>query len=320
MKLTAFAKYAWGLVAFTVLVILWGALVRATGSGAGCGNHWPTCQGELIPQPQSIETVIEFTHRLSSSLAGVLAVGLVVWALRAYPKGHWVRGGAVASLTLMIVEGLLGALLVRFELVAKNDSSIRAVVVAFHLVNTFILLAAVTLTAWWASGGPFPLRVRGQGALSRLLALALVGVLAIGASGAIVALGDTLFPAESFIEGWEQKFDSTAHFLIRLRWVHPAIAIAVSVYVICLMAYYGWAHPLLKRFAQILIGLVVVQLLAGVVNVLLLAPVWMQLAHLLLADGVWILLVIVSAGLLATESAAPRVSAGALTQSSPTGL
>jgi heme A synthase len=306
MKLSAFAKYAWVMVAFTVFVILWGALVRATGSGAGCGNHWPTCQGAIIPQPKAIETVIEFTHRLTSSLAGVLAIGLVIWAFRAYPKGHWVRGGAIASLTLMIVEGLLGAALVKFELVAKNDSAIRALVVAVHLANTFILLAAVTLTAWWASGGPFPIRVRGQGALSPLVGLALLGVMAIGASGAIVALGDTLFLASSLIAGWEQDLDSTAHFLVRLRWVHPAIAIMVGVYVICLMAYYAWSQPMLKRLAQVLIGLVAVQLLAGAVNVLL------------LADSVWIMLVIVSAGLLATESLAPREPAGVPTQSSPT--
>jgi heme A synthase len=301
MMLSGFAKYAWGVTAFTVIVIMWGALVRATGSGAGCGNHWPTCQGDIIPQPQTIETIIEFSHRLSSSLDGVLAIGLVVWAWRAFPKGHRVRGAAAASLVFVIIEGLIGALLVRLELVGQNDSVQRAGMVALHLANTFILLAVMTLTAWWASGGE-AIRLKAQGARVWLLGLALLGIILTGSSGAIVALGDTLFPANSFIEGWEQKFNAAAHFLVRLRWVHPAVAVSVSLFVIIVVSYYGLNDAGVKRWARLLIGLVVVQLLAGSLNVVLLAPVWMQLVHLFLADAVWITLVILCAGLLRTSN------------------
>ncbi len=301
MKSSAFAKYAWGVTAFTVIVILWGALVRATGSGAGCGNHWPTCQGEIIPPPETIETVIEYSHRISSSLDGLLAIGLVVWAWRAFPKGHRVRGGAAASLGFVIIEGLIGAMLVRLELVGQNASFLRAIVVALHLANTFILLAALTLTAWWASGGQ-PVRLSGSGSPRWLLAIGLLGVMLIGSSGAILALGDTLFPADSFLAGWEQKFDPAANILVRFRWVHPFIAVGFGLYVIMLAAYYGLGNSPVKRWAQALIALVVIQLLAGALNVLLLAPLWMQLVHLLLADAVWITLVVFSAGLLSTTA------------------
>lgn len=300
MKSSAFAKYAWFVTGFTVMVILWGALVRATGSGAGCGNHWPTCQGEIIPPPATIETVIEYSHRISSSLDGLLAIGLVVWAWRAFPKGHRVRGGAATSLAFVIIEGLIGAMLVKYELVGENSSVWRAVVIALHLANTFILLAAMTLTAWWAGGGE-SLQWSSHGNTKWVLLIALLGVMLIGSSGAIVALGDTLFPANSFIEGWEQKFDPAANFLVRLRWVHPLIAVGFGLYVIVIAAYYGLGEARLKRPAQVLIALVVIQLLAGGVNVLLLAPLWMQLVHLLLADSVWIALVVFSAGLLTTR-------------------
>lgn len=306
MKSSAFAKYAWFVTGFTVMVILWGALVRATGSGAGCGNHWPTCQGEIIPEPQAIETIIEFSHRLSSSLDGLLAIGLVVWAWRAFPKGHRVRGGAATSLAFVIIEGLIGAMLVKFELVAQNSSALRAVVIAGHLANTFILLAAMTLTAWWASGGE-SLQLSSHGNTKWMLLIALLGVMLIGSSGAIVALGDTLFPANSFIEGLSQDFDPTTSFLVRLRWVHPLIAVGFGIYVIVIAAYYGLGQARLKRPAQVLIGLVVIQLLAGAINVMLLAPLAMQLVHLLLADSVWIALVVFSAGLLTTRPIATNV-------------
>ncbi len=45
-----FSRYAWGVLLWNVLVALWGAYVRATGSGAGCGSHWPTCNGEILPR------------------------------------------------------------------------------------------------------------------------------------------------------------------------------------------------------------------------------------------------------------------------------
>ncbi len=298
MRLNRFAKYAWGVLAYNILVILWGDYVRATGSGAGCGGHWPTCNGDIIPRAPQVETLVEFSHRATSGLALVLVIGLAVWAFRAYPKGHIARRGAVASLILIIAEALIGAGLVLFELVAHDDSLARAVSTSLHLVNTFMLLGAITLTAWWASGGE-PLELRDT-AVAPLL-LSALSMLVLGMSGVIAALGDTLFPSASFFEGLVQDVSPTAHLFIRLRTYHPFIAVAVGLHLAVVASLYGFPHPkrTVKRLALALVIAVVTQWIAGLVNVVLLAPVWMQLLHLLLADTIWILLVLMSAGVLA---------------------
>ena len=219
MKNRPFAKYCWIVLALVVFVILWGAVVRATGSGAGCGNHWPLCNGQVIPPTETMETVIEFTHRLSSGLLGILVLGMVGWAFRAFPKGHVVRKAALWSIFFIITESALGAGLVKFEWVAANVSMARVYSTAFHLINTFLLLSTVTLTAWFAGGGA-PFRLRKQGVVGLVLIAAFVGSLILGASGAITALGDTLTlqagitPAESPIVAW----------LVDVRITHPVLA------------------------------------------------------------------------------------------------
>lgn len=308
MKQKPFATFAWFVLAYTVLVILWGAYVRATGSGAGCGSHWPLCDGQVIPRAEQIETIVEFTHRLSSGLLGLLVVGMFIWAIRVYARGHVVRWGAILSLVFVITEALIGAGLVLFELVADNDSLARTFSIAAHLINTFLLLAFLTLTAWWASGGR-PLRPKDQGAVGWLLGISFLGMLVLGVSGAITALGDTLFPAGSLAEGVRQDLSPAAHFLIRLRLWHPLLAIALGLYLV-------WASTIISnlrpspdttRFSRALKVLFVVQLAVGALNVYLLAPVWMQLVHLLLADAVWITLVLLAAAALSEE--VPEVKA-----------
>lgn len=300
MRLNRFATYAWGLLGYTLLVILWGAYVRATGSGAGCGNHWPLCGGQVVPRSPQEATIIEFTHRLSSGLAGILVLVLLVWAFRKYAAGHPVRLGATLSFVFMITESLLGAGLVTFELVADNDSIARALSMSAHLVNTFFLIAMIAITAWWASGGSPPDRGR-RGTTAWLLGLGLAGTLLLGASGAVTALGDTLYPAGSLANALRQDLSPTAHILIRLRLLHPAIAILVSGYLVAIVH----LVPALKatvttrRLGRILTAILVVQLGAGALNVALLAPVWMQLIHLLLSDVLWIVLVLLTSAALA---------------------
>ena len=298
------ATFAWILVVYTVLVILWGAFVRASGSGAGCGAHWPTCQGDVIHRPQSIETMIELTHRLMSGVFGILVLGLLVWAFRAFPKGHLVRKTAVLTLFFTITESLLGAGLVLFELVAYNVSVARAFAAALHLVNTFLLLGFVTLTAWWGSGNP-GIKLK-QGRLTWLLGIGLVAVMFLSAAGAITALGDTIFPSDTLLEGIQQDVDPAAHFLVRLRVWHPVLAIMSSVYLLYLAGYVMAERPfpIVRQWGHITRVIVVVQVLGGALNVILLAPVWMQMVHLLLADSLWISLTILSASVLAVEEPA----------------
>lgn len=125
-------------------------------------SYWPLCDGPVIPRSPQAETLIEYTHRLTSGASLLLVVGLVVWAFRAFPWGHQVRYGAALGLVFMLLEVLVGAGLVVFALVAGNDSLARAAMLAVHLANTFVLLAMLALTAWWVSGGE-PLRLQGQG-------------------------------------------------------------------------------------------------------------------------------------------------------------
>jgi heme A synthase len=303
MTLTKFAKFSWGVVAWTILVILWGALVRATGSGAGCGNHWPTCKGEIIHLPQAVETFIELTHRTMSGMALLLVLALLIWAFRAYPKGHIVRKGAVGTAAFILIEALLGAGLVLLELVGDNDSVHRAIAMAVHLLNTFLLLGVMTLTAWWASGGR-RITFKGKGLRPLWFILGLAGVAVIGMTGAVTALGDTLFPSESLAAGLAQKSDPNAHFLVQLRIVHPIVAILVGFFTLLLVrALYGeLKQPLARRLALALAGLVLIQWGAGLVNVILLAPIWMQLLHLFLADLVWIAYVLLAANVLSVEA------------------
>jgi heme A synthase len=295
-RMPRFAVFAWSVLGYNLLVILWGAYVRASGSGAGCGAHWPLCNGVVIPQNAQVQTMIEFTHRVMSGLALPLIAVLLVWGWRSYPRRHPVRLGSALAGTFIVTEALLGAGLVLFQLVAQNDSVARAASVAAHLANTFLLLAALALTAWWSSGGG-EISLRRQGGSAWRLGLGLIGMLILGAAGAVTALGDTLFPSGSLVEGLQQDVSPTAHFLIRLRVIHPFIAIIMGVYLAAtvLQIVLSRRDFILGRLAVILAGVFLLQTGLGVLNVVLLAPVWMQLVHLLVADLVWISLVLFSA-------------------------
>jgi cytochrome c oxidase assembly protein subunit 15 len=300
VRIRPFARYAWGVLGYTVAVILWGAYVRATGSGAGCGSHWPLCNGVVIPASPRIETLVEFTHRVSSGLTLVLVVGLVVWGVRSFPRGHPVRLGLILSGLFVVSEAALGAGLVLFELVAENASAARAIAVAAHLVNTFLLLGALTLTAWWATTGK-KLTFRNQGSAVWILALSMIGVLILGMTGAVTALGDTLFPPASLAQGIQQDLSPTTAFLVRLRVFHPLLAMLVAFGAGAGALTIRRLRPDLtsSRLAVALIGLFGLQLVAGLTNIVLLAPIWLQQAHLLLADLVWVDLVLLAASSLA---------------------
>jgi heme A synthase len=301
-KLDRFSRYAWFVLGYNLLVILWGAYVRATGSGAGCGSHWPLCNGQVVPRSPQIETIIEFTHRLMSGLSLIAIVVLVIWAFRAYPKRHPVRYAAVASGIFIVTESLIGAGLVLLGLVADNDSTARAFSMSLHLANTLLLLGSLSLTAWWASGFE-AMRLPGRSGLIWALRVGLILSIFLGISGAVTALGDTLYPANTLREGLQQDFALTTNLLIRLRVFHPLIAIVVGVYLLFVSRLLRSqpSNSTIDRLGRSLEILILVQLAVGFVNVLLLAPVWMQLIHLLLADLVWIALVLLSASVTAVS-------------------
>jgi heme A synthase len=303
------AGFAWGLLAYDVAVVAWGAYVRATGSGAGCGRHWPTCNGDFVPRVARLETLVEFSHRASSAAAFILTIVLLVWTLRAFPRGHRVRRGAAAACALMATEALIGAGLVLFALVAHDASLKRALSIALHLVNTFFLLAATALTAWWASGGA-PLELRGRRTLLAGVGLPLVAMVFVGASGAVTALGDTLFPAASLAEGLARDLAPSAHLFVRLRAIHPILAVGTATATIGVASVVRNLRPTgeVSALSRITTALASVQVAAGLLDVLLRAPVLVQVVHLVLADAVWIALILTAAAALAKEDGGPAVS------------
>jgi heme A synthase len=304
-KIARFRRLAWAALAYNLGVVAWGAFVRATGSGAGCGAHWPLCNGEVVPRSPSAETLIELSHRLTSGLDGLLVLALVVVAFRWFPRRHPVRTAVVLAFVFLLIEGAIGAGLVLFEMVAGNESIARAWWMAAHLVNTFLLLGTLTWTALWARpegaaarpGRRFPLVFAARDPAAWLLGGAFAAMLVLGASGGVAALGDTLFPAASFGEGLAADLSPGAHLLVRLRVLHPMLALGVGVYVLAAAMAVAARRPgeAVRRPAQLLAGLFVAQLAVGLVNLALAAPVWLQLVHLLMADAVWIALVALAA-------------------------
>lgn len=285
-------KFSLFVLAYNVFVILIGALVRATGSGAGCGAHWPSCNGEVIPTSPQMETIIEFSHRLTSGLSLVFVVILFVWVYRVYARKTKVRKAALFVLIFIILEALIGAGLVLFELVGENSSIARAIIIALHLVNTFLLLGSnVLLYEWIHFGEPNKSIISKNG--RQLFFILVLLFLILGASGAITALGDTLFPAGSLREGIEQDFRGE-NFLLQLRVYHPMIALLIGLafYILYSNFLSKSKNERMNLYFKYLIVLFILQLFVGVINVLLLAPVWMQLIHLLLADVVWIVFVL----------------------------
>ncbi len=288
----SFRVFAWTVLIYTVAVIAWGSYVRATGSGAGCGEHWPLCNGEVIPRDPSTARLIEFSHRLSSGLSLLLVAALVVWSRKIFAKGHAVRRASLWSLGFILGEALVGAMLVILQLVAGNDSALRAVVIALHLVNTFLLLFWLSRVVFEAGREEEFSSVMSAKRARMNVLFCMVAFVVTGAAGAIVALGDTLFPAKSLAEGLAQDFSETAHFLIKLRIWHPVIAVIATAYVLLqsVMLPRVFAGIVPRKLGFSVGGVIVLQTLGGFINWWLMAPVPMQLFHLMFADLTWILM------------------------------
>jgi heme a synthase len=282
-----FRRFAWVVLGWNFLVVLWGAYVRASGSGAGCGSHWPLCNGEVVPRAPQMATIIEFTHRISSGAALALVATLCLWAFLRFPSGDLVRRAAALSVFFIVTEALLGAGLVLFRYVAQNESAGRALYLSAHLVNTQLLLAVLAMTAFLAAPRAPRLTEPWPGALLSLLLVSL----AVSITGAVAALGDTLYPAPSLTAGMLQDFSPASSLLLRLRLLHPALAIAGGAY-IAIAAFTRTHQGHLRGLAFAATLLAMAQLCAGALNVVLRAPIGMQIAHLLLADLLWIALVL----------------------------
>ena len=307
-KLNNFARFAWAVLGWNIVVILWGVFLRASKSGDGCGQHWLTCQGEVIPSAPALKTVIEFSHRISSSLDGLLLIVLLVWAFLIWKRERTESAKRIlkmagASFVFVVIEGLLGAGLVLTGNTAENLTPERPFWMAAHLVNTLILLTFLTLTARYASGGK-PLNVRVERKHMAAIVIGFAAVLLVGITGSIAALSHMIFPSGTIAEGMAKDFSPTSNILLRLRLLHPITAILTSVFLIFLT---GWLtkesgkERSVVRWSNALAILVLIQIGFGSLTLLTLAPIVMQLGHLLFVDAIWISYVMFAAGFLSAE-------------------
>lgn len=311
-KISGFAKFAWFVLAYNIVVILWGVFLRASKSGDGCGQHWLTCNGEPIPSAPELKTVIEFSHRITSALDGLLLIILLGWAaylwwFRRSEISSRVLKMAVGSFVFVVIEGLLGAGLVLTGNTAENLTPERPFWMAAHLINTLILLSFLTLTAWFASGG-MHLNFNARRKALAIVALGVIGIFFIGMSGSIAALSSMIFPSQSLAEGMAKDFSPTSNLLLRLRLLHPILSILTAVYLIFAA---GWLRREsgndggVSRWSNVLSILILCQVAFGAATLLMLAPILMQLGHLFLADAIWISFVLMTANFLADKRDMP---------------
>jgi cytochrome c oxidase assembly protein subunit 15 len=297
-EMSQVARFAWTALYWNVAVVLWGAYVRATGSGAGCGNRWPLCDGDVIGASANGQTVVELTHRITSVISLLLVTGLVAWCWRVTKKGDWVRYSAVLAAALLANEALLGAALVLLKHVGNDQSAGRILFLCLHFGNTLLLLATLTLTAAWLSNGSRSFTLISKWREVGSIGLGLLATMVTGITGAVAALADTLYPATSLPSSLAQDFSSGAPVLLRVRLLHPAVATIAACYVLWVIWRSSSGRNGFSRSAIALITLVFMQVLIGMTNVVFLAPVGIQIAHLFVADALWILLVLASADLV----------------------
>lgn len=289
-QLKYFSIYSWAFLVFNIYVILGGAFVRATGSGAGCGAHWPLCKGKFVPHFGTLHTIIEFSHRVSSGIVGIGAIIFIAWAFLSTQRKDPIRKAAMVAFIFVLFEALLGAGLVLFGLVADNSSMTRAVVTSLHLVSTFILIASIALASAWSSG--LPVAVFSGQAKKKFFFVFLLsfGLILTGATGAITALGDTLFRPHYVGERLLEDIGFSNHFLKSLRIYHPIFAILMAFFTVVFA--FEWTKKestsTQKKLSIFLVSLILVQVICGFSNIFLLAPVWLQIVHLFLGDLVWI--------------------------------
>lgn len=296
-----FTRFSWAMFAYVLVVILWGVLLRASHSGDGCGVDWPSCLGSLVvAKGAHPKTFIEYIHRASDGLLGILLLVQVVWGWRLYPRRHPVRFALGAGLFFTFVESWIGKQLVNHKMVAYSTDPQRIYWFAGHQLNTLLLAAAFALVAWWGSGQP-RLDLRRQGPFLFLAGFSLVAFLGLIITGSISALGDTVYPPRDHMQVMQQAILPTANFIMKARPTHPYTAVVVAMFLSLAAGLFDHLRPSAqtRRFAYGVWLMLGVQMMLGLINIGLLAPVWMQLLHTAAADILWISLVLMCAAGLA---------------------
>lgn len=260
---------AWTAAVVTYLLIVLGAVVRITGSGMGCGDHWPLCNGKLVPPLEDIGTVIEWSHRLVAALVSILVVGLAVvaWIDRqraGEPSGGHAVAVSLVAVALLVIQVLLGAVTVWLELPAWS--------VILHLGTAMLLLATLLLAA---SSPPVPLSFRRGGTMGLLVltfVTVLFGALTANLGAAAACAGFPLCNGEII---------PSAGPLAHIHWTHRLLAYALAILLVV------WAIRRPSPAARALLALVLLQVAIGAGTVLLGLPAGMQAAHLAVGTAVW---------------------------------
>jgi len=261
-----------------------------------------------------LKTVIEFSHRMTSALDGLIVIVLLIWAFMLWRKDRtdissYVLKIAAASFFFVLVEGALGAGLVLTGNTAETLTPARPFWMAAHLLNTLVLLTLLTITAWSATTGRRFELAGNRANLNWILAAAAL-MFVVGISGSVAALSSMIFPSGTITEGLTKDFSATSHTLLRLRPLHPLLAVASAIFLVF------WTGSLKRRFpdsktivrwANTVAILIVLQIAFGSLTLLTLGPILMQLGHLLLADLVWIAFVLLSLNLLSKHTAANQI-------------
>lgn len=289
MTSQSLSRYAWILVYYTVLVIIWGAWVRISHSGDGCGKSWPLCDGALFPKSAESKTWIEYFHRLTSGLYGIIVIHIYYLIRNNFPLHTLQRLFGLSTLILMFIEAALGAALVLKGLVGENATVFRLVVMTLHQVNSLLLVGStVALATSLSKPAIYQWNLKNLFLHNGLLFLFIL----IPATGAWAALSNTLFPSTDLLQGLADDLSSDSPWILKLRIIHPLLAAGFCLY----WAYYFWnksedTHDThLKKSSLYLAGFFVVALLFGVLTLVSLSPVWMKLVHLSLAQLLWIAL------------------------------
>ncbi len=292
-----FQKLSLCMIAYTLIVILWGAYVKISHSGDGCGKSWPLCHDNWVPAGRHMSTWIEFSHRVSSGLYGILVLLMIVLAFKTYPTHHPLRKAMVFTGFFTLSEALLGAVLVLAGLVGSNDSVFRAYVMALHLVNSLLLVASFVLVYDWALYKVHESRAKFS-PLAPKIVIMICLFLIIASSGGIASLSTTLFPSESLFSGLVEDFSKDSHFLVRIRISHPLAATLLGGLLIYMSFYLGakTSNPVLQKRLQALTYLLIFGVALGYVTLFALSPIFLKFAHLIWAYGIWIVLILCLSG------------------------
>lgn len=279
------SRFAWAVVWYTVLIVLWGAWVRISHSGDGCGDQWPLCNGQAVPVGGPVKSWIEVSHRYSTALYGVLVLGLIVAARRQFRPCHPARFWSVATLIFTISEALIGRQLVTLSLVDQSIDPLRLLVMPLHLVNTSALLVSTVMTAESISFRESVRRSLSPG-LKRTVRMCALALLVVLCTGAIAALGSHLAPSSSLEAGLAKDFAQDSHAAVRLRLLHPLLALSLVVFGPWAITKWSQHAPNVhaKVWCARLLRTLIVAIAVGGLALLLHAPPWLKILHLLLAN------------------------------------